>query len=328
MSEQRQWTADEELTTDEELVAEIRELKQQRQALILAHNYQRPEVQEVADEVGDSLALARAAMQTDAKVIVFAGVHFMAETAAILNPDKQVLLPDLLAGCSLADTIDAMQLRAWKAEHPGAVVVSYVNTSAEVKAESDYCCTSANAVAVVAAIPAEKEVLFLPDMFLGAYVQRMTGRTNMHIWMGECHVHAGIAPQDVHSVLHKHPQAELLVHPECGCSTSDLYLLADGTLPEDRTRVLSTGGMLRYSRESLTEEFIVATETGILHQLQKQNPEKRFVAANPRAICPFMKEITLEKLRTALRENRYVITVPEEIAQQAKRAIERMVAVG
>ncbi|RIV26099.1 quinolinate synthase NadA [Alicyclobacillaceae bacterium I2511] len=315
--------------TDEvQLTAAIRVLKQQRQALILAHNYQRKEVQDVADVVGDSLALARAALHTDAKVIVFAGVHFMAETAAILNPDKQVLLPDLQAGCSLADTINADQLRAWKAEHPGAVVVSYVNTQATVKAESDYCCTSANAVAVVSAIPADREVLFLPDMFLGAYVQRVTGRTNMHIWLGECHVHAGIAPTDVHTVLQQHPTAEVLIHPECGCSTSDLYLLADGTLPKERTRVLSTGGMLRHAQESDVEEFVVATEIGILHQLQKQSPEKKFIAANSHAICPFMKEITLEKILTALRENRYVITVPTTIAQQARQAIERMVAVG
>ncbi|MCL6517898.1 quinolinate synthase NadA, partial [Alicyclobacillus sp.] len=239
-----------------------------------------------------------------------------------------VLLPDLEAGCSLADSITADALRAWKAEHPGAVVVAYVNTSAEVKAESDYCCTSSNAVEVVRAIPEDREILFLPDMFLGSYVQRVTGRKNMHIWMGECHVHAGIHPTQVTSVLQRHPNAELLVHPECGCSTSSMYLAAEGALPADRTRILSTGGMLQHAVRSDAEEFIVATETGILYQMQKQNPTKRFLAANPDAICPFMKRITLEKVRDALRDGRHVITVPAEVADRARVAIERMVSIG
>ncbi|MCL6633954.1 MAG: quinolinate synthase NadA [Alicyclobacillus herbarius] len=310
------------------LVEEIETLKREKNALILAHNYQRPEVQDVADVLGDSLALARAAVNTDADVIVFCGVHFMAETAAVLNPDKTVLLPDLEAGCSLADSISAEELRAWKAEHPDAVVVAYVNTTAEVKALSDYCCTSSNAVQVVESIPRDKEILFLPDMFLGSYVQKVTGRENMHIWMGECHVHAGIRPTQVRTVLQEHPKAELLVHPECGCSTSNMYLAAEGTLPKDRTHILSTGGMLKYSVKSDAEEFIVATETGILHQMQKQNPGKRFLAANPDAVCPFMKMITLEKVRDALRETRHVISVPEDVARQARTAIERMIAIG
>jgi quinolinate synthase len=310
------------------LVEEIQTLKREKNALILAHNYQRPEVQDVADVLGDSLALARAAVNTDADVIVFCGVHFMAETAAIMNPGKTVLLPDLEAGCSLADSITADELQAWKAEYPDAAVVAYVNTTAEVKALSDYCCTSSNAVQVVESIPRDKEILFLPDMFLGSYVQKVTGRENMHIWMGECHVHAGIRPSQVKTVLQGHPRAELLVHPECGCSTSSMYLAAEGTLPKDRTHILSTGGMLKYSVASEAEEFIVATETGIIYQMQRQNPGKRFLAANPDAICPFMKKITLEKVRDALHEMRYVISVPEDVARPARIAIERMIAIG
>ncbi|GMA56743.1 quinolinate synthetase [Alicyclobacillus sacchari] len=310
------------------LLEQIRVWKEKRNALILAHNYELPEVQDVADILGDSLALARAAAQTAADVIVLCGVHFMAETAAILNPEKTVLLPDAEAGCSLADSITADQLRAWKQEHPGAVVVSYVNTSAEVKAESDYCCTSANAVEVVNSIPADKEVLFCPDMFLGSYVKRMTGRENMHIWLGECHVHAGIAPADISDTLSAHPQAELLIHPECGCSTSNMYLLAEGQLPADRTHVLSTSGMLQRARTSSQEEFIVATEVGILHQMERQNPHKRFIPANRKAICPFMKMITLEKVLASLVEMRTVIAVPAETAKRARIALERMVEIG
>ncbi len=313
---------------DQALRAEILSLKERRNAIILAHNYELPEVQDIADQVGDSLALARAAVSTAADTIVFCGVHFMAETAAILNPERTVLLPDLEAGCSLADSITADQLREWKEEHPGAVVVSYVNTSANVKALSDYCCTSANAVQIVQSIPADREVLFLPDMFLGSHVQRVTKRANMHIWMGECHVHAGIAPQQVDSLVEQHPDADLLVHPECGCSTSNLYMLSDGTLPQERTHILSTGGMLRHAQHSAAREFIIATEVGIIHQMQKHNPGKRFVAANPEAVCPFMKMITMPKILAALRHNQHVIQVPEETARLARRAIERMVAVG
>ncbi|MHB1682385.1 MAG: quinolinate synthase NadA [Bacilli bacterium] len=310
------------------LDADIREWKKRRNAIILAHNYERPEVQDVADEVGDSLALARTAATTNADVIVFCGVHFMAETAAIVNPTKTVLLPDLEAGCSLADSISADELRAWKDDYPGAAVVSYVNTSAEVKAESDYCCTSSNAVQVVRSIPEEQEILFLPDLFLGSYVQRVTQRENMHIWMGECHVHAGIAASQVETVLKEHPEAELLVHPECGCSTSSLYQLADGTLPVERTHVLSTSGMLRRADDSSAQEFIVATEVGILHQMRRKSPDKRFIAANREAVCPFMKMITLEKVLDALQQNRHVVTVPDAIAQRARIAIDRMIAIG
>ncbi|MCL6517003.1 quinolinate synthase NadA [Alicyclobacillus sp.] len=310
------------------LAEEILRLKREKNAVILAHNYQRPEVQDIADVLGDSLALARAAVRTDADVIVFCGVHFMAETAAVLNPDKTVLLPDLEAGCSLADSITADALRAWKAEHPGAVVVAYVNTSAEVKAESDYCCTSSNAVQVVQSIPEDREILFLPDMFLGSYVKRVTGRENMHIWMGECHVHAGIRPHDIEATLGAHPDAELLIHPECGCSTSNMYLLAEGRLPADRTHVLSTSGMLQRARESEKRAFIVATEVGILYQMERQNPGKTFIPANRAAVCPFMKMITLEKVRDALADLKTVVSVPSDVAERARIAIERMVAIG
>lgn len=314
------------VSTERALQEQIRQLKERRNAVILAHNYQRPEVQDIADFVGDSLGLSQQAAKTDADVIVFCGVHFMAETAAILSPQKTVLLPDLEAGCSLADTITADQLRAWKREHPGAVVVAYVNTTAEVKAESDYCCTSSNAVEVVRSIPEDREILFLPDMFLGAYVQRMTGRT-MHLWMGECHVHAGIHPEQVETVRQAHPDAELLIHPECGCSTSAMYHLAKGHLSPEQTRLLSTGGMLQYARKSPSEAFIVATEVGILHRLQKESPGKRFVPANPEAICPFMKRITLDKVLRSLQEDVHRIVVPEDVAAKARRAIERMLGV-
>ncbi|GAA0609802.1 quinolinate synthase NadA [Virgibacillus siamensis] len=310
------------------LVEEILEWKKKRNAVLLAHNYQVPEIQDIADVLGDSLALARAAVKTDADVIVFCGVHFMAETAAILNPKKTVLLPDLEAGCSLADSITADQLRKWKTEHPGAIVVSYVNTSADVKAESDYCCTSSNAVDIVNSIPKDKDILFLPDMFLGNFVKRETGRENIHIWMGECHVHAGIHPHQVDNVFTEHPKAELLVHPECGCSTSSMYLKSEGVLPGDKTHILSTGNMLKHSKSSKADEFIVATETGIIHQMEKQNPHKQFVAANPEAVCPFMKMITLDNMLAALKENKHEITVPPKTAEQAKLAIDRMISIG
>ncbi|MCO6401000.1 MAG: quinolinate synthase NadA [Verrucomicrobia bacterium] len=314
-------------TTD--ITEEIRELKEKRNAVILAHSYQRPEVQDIADFVGDSLGLARKAANTDAEVIVFCGVHFMAETASILSPDKKVLLPDIDAGCSLAATITADELRKWKAEHPGAVVVSYVNTSADVKAETDYCCTSSNAVHVVNAIPRDKEVLFCPDMFLGLHVKRQTGRTNMHIWAGECHVHAGIRPEHIQVQRDAHPHAEFLMHPECGCVSQLLYMqgLNESCAMED-AKILSTEGMVNYAKESPSNEFIIATETGILHRLKKVNPTKSFHAVSGCAECKFMKMITLPKILRALREDLYVITVPPAIAERALQAIQRMVAIG
>jgi len=307
---------------------EIRALARDRNAVILAHNYQRPEVQDVADFVGDSLGLSREAARTRADVIVFCGVHFMAETAAILSPQKTVLLPDLGAGCSLADTIDAAQLRAWKAEHPGAVVVSYVNTTAEVKAESDYCCTSGNAVEIVQSIPPEREILFLPDVFLGAHVRRVTGRANMQVWMGECHVHAGITPQRVAEQRAAHPEAEFLVHPECGCTTSLLEAVSAGDLDPEGLHVLSTEGMMRRPEQSEADTFVVATEVGILYRLRKAYPAKTFFAADDRASCQYMKLTTLPKVAHALRAMEHRITVPPEIAARARQAIDRMVAVG
>src|SRR5688572_1941565 len=243
-------------TLGTELESEIKTLARERNAVILAHNYERPEVQDIADYVGDSLGLSREAAKTDADVLVFCGVHFMAKTAAILSPKMKVLLPDMAAGCSLAATIDADQLRAWKAEHPGAVVVSYVNTTAEVKAESDYCCTSGNAVEVIDAIPREKEILFLPDMFLGAHVRRMSGRDNIHVWMGECHVHAGIDPENIRLQRSLHPEAEFLIHPECGCSTSVIEAMSAGDIDAEGVQILSTEGMIKRPRESQATDFI------------------------------------------------------------------------
>ena len=307
---------------------EVKALAAQRNAVVLAHNYQRPEIQDVADHVGDSLALSRIAAETDADTIVFCGVHFMAETAKLLSPDKTVLIPTAEAGCSLADTINAEQLRAWKAEHPDAVVVSYVNTSAEVKAETDICCTSSNAVDVVASIPADQPVLFLPDQFLGAHVRRLTGRENLHVWLGECHVHAGISPTDVREQVAAHPDAELLIHPECGCATSALYLTDTGDLPAERTHILSTGGMADIARELTSSTVLVATEVGMLHQLQRANPRAKFLPMNPQASCRFMKMTTAELLVRCLREGRDEVDVPREIADRARRAVERMVAIG
>src|SRR5512133_3846317 len=310
------------------LVEEIRALARQRHAVILAHNYQRPEVQDLADYVGDSLGLSREAARTDAEVIVFCGVHFMAETAAILSPSKVVLLPDLAAGCSLAATITAEQLRAWKAEHPGAVVVSYVNTTAEVKAETDYCCTSGNAVEVVNAIPADREILFLPDMFLGAHVRRITGRANIHVWMGECHVHAGIDPENIRLQRALHPRAEFLIHPECGCATSVVEAVSAGDVDPRGVHILSTEGMIKRPGESPADTFIVATEVGILHRLRRAYPGKQFFAANERASCAYMKVTTLPKVRDALLHLQHRITVPVDIADRARLAIERMVSIG
>jgi quinolinate synthase len=304
-----------------ELHEEVRALAARKNAVILAHNYQRPEVQDVADYVGDSLGLSRQAAATDADTIVFCGVHFMAETAAILSPEKTVLLPDLDAGCSLAASITADQLRDWKAEHPGAVVVSYVNTTAEVKAETDYCCTSGNAEQVIEAIPRDREILFLPDLFLGLWLERVTGR-KLTIWLGECHVHAGIRPDDIERWHREAPDAELLVHPECGCA-SQAMAFADG-----RTQILSTEKMVDYARRSPAKRFLVATETGILHRLEREAPGKRFEPVREDAVCRFMKVTTLEKVRDSLRELKHRITVDPEIADKARLAIERMVAIG
>jgi quinolinate synthase len=312
------------------LAQEVRALAEERNAVILAHNYQVPEVQDVAHFVGDSLGLSRQAAKTGADVIAFCGVHFMAETASILSPGKTVLLPDLDAGCSLADSITADQLREWKAKHPGAVVVMYVNTTAEVKAETDYCCTSANAVQVVEHIlrshGEDTEILFGPDMWLGAYVERTIGR-RMQVWDGECHVHAGIRPGDISDVRAEHPDAEFLIHPECGCTTQVMEYVASGDVDAEHTHMLSTGGMLGFARDSEAEEFIVATETGMLHPLSVENPGKSFIPANRAAVCKYMKMITLPKLRDALRDLKPLVKVDPALAELARLPIERMVAI-
>jgi quinolinate synthase len=309
---------------------EIRALAAERNAVILAHNYQVPEVQAAADFTGDSLGLSRQAAATDADTIVFCGVHFMAETASILAPEKTVLIPDKDAGCSLADSITADQLRAWKAKHPGAIVVMYVNTSAEVKAETDYCCTSSNAVQVVEHILREHPgapILFGPDMFLGAYVEKTLGIT-MHVWDGECHVHAGIRPADIAEVREAHPDADFLIHPECGCSTSVMEYVAAGDVRGEGVHMLSTGGMLDYAKQAQGGTAIVATETGMLHGLREAAPATEFIAANERAVCRYMKMITLPKLRDALRDGRDVVKVPADVAERARLPIERMIALG
>ena len=319
-------TAERTTERDAFLRERITSLRRERNAVILAHNYQLPEVQDIADFVGDSLGLSQQAASTDADVIVFCGVHFMAETAAILSPEKTVLLPDLEAGCSLAATITADQLREWRGQHPGAVVVSYVNTTAEVKAESDYCCTSSNAEAVIRSIPEDREILFCPDMFLGAHLERVTGR-RMHIWMGECHVHAGIDPTALDAERRQHPDAELLIHPECGCTSSTLYRMSSGDIPGPATVVTSTEGMVRRATTSPASTFIVATEVGILHRMQQLAPQKQFFPASEAAICQYMKLITLEKVASSLERMAPRVVVEPSVAARARRAIDRMLAV-
>lgn len=308
-------------------IEEILSLKKERNAVILAHNYQLPEVQDISDFIGDSLALSRQAEKTKAKTIIFCGVHFMAETASIICPDKTVLIPDLSAGCSLASSINSEELQNWKKEHPKAVVVSYVNTSADVKALSDYCCTSSNAVKVVNSIPEDKEILFLPDMFLGAYVEKITQRKNMFIWAGECHVHAGIKSDDINSVLKKYRQADFLVHPECSCTSSTMYHMAMGDL-QKTGYILSTEGMMKHARSSTNNEFVVATETGILYRMQKENQNKNFIPLKNDAVCKYMKMITIEKVYNSLLNNVYKVRVPRKIADNARLAIERMLSIG
>ncbi|HEY9016689.1 MAG TPA: quinolinate synthase NadA [Gemmatimonadales bacterium] len=310
------------------LQSEIRQLARSRNAVLLAHNYQRPEVQDTADYVGDSLGLSRQAASTQADVIVFCGVHFMAETAAILSPRKRVLLPDLRAGCSLAATITAEDVRKWKAQFPEYIAVGYVNTTAEVKAELDYCCTSGNVLDVIDAIPAEKGILFLPDFFLGSHVRRMRPERKIEVWMGECHVHKGIRPDVLNEARAAHPEAEVLVHPECGCAGQLIYSMGLGDVNPEGLHITSTEGMIRKVTERPAQEFIVATETGIMHRMQQLAPKKRFFPADPEAVCAFMKTITLPAVRDSLRLDRYHITVPPDIAARARRAIDRMVALG
>jgi quinolinate synthase len=313
---------------DEAWAEEVRRLARERDAVLLAHNYQVPAIQDIADHTGDSLALSRIAAASDASTIIFCGVHFMAETAKILAPDKTVLIPDARAGCSLADSITGAQLREWKAEHPGAAVVSYVNTTAEVKAETDICCTSSNAVDVVASIPADQDVLFCPDQFLGAHVKRETGRENMYIWAGECHVHAGINGPELAARAAENPDADLFIHPECGCATSALYLAGEGAVPAEKVKILSTGDMVRAAHDTKATSVLVATEIGMLHQLRKAAPEIDFRAVNDRASCRYMKMITPAALLRALREGKDEVHVDLETAARARASVQRMIEIG
>jgi quinolinate synthase len=306
---------------------EIQRLKKEKDVVVLAHNYQIPDVQDISDFTGDSLGLSRQAAKVSQKTILFCGVHFMAETAAIICPKKRVLIPDLEAGCSLSDSITIDELQNWKKQHPKAITVGYVNTTAEIKSELDYCCTSANAVNVVKAIPNDKEILFLPDMFLGSYVAKMTGRKNMYIWAGECHVHAGIKPEDITKKLDSMKDAEFLIHPECSCTTPMLYDAASGSFNDRRVSILSTEGMLTHVNNSKTKNFVVATETGILYKMRQQNPGKTFIPASEKAECQYMKMITLDKVYNSLVQEKHEVIVPKEIADKARLAIERMLAI-
>src|SRR6266576_3861285 len=311
-----------------DLTTEILALKADRRAAILAHNYQRPEIQDVADVVADSLQMSRLATELGCSVLVICGVHFMAETAAIANPDKRVLIPDPSAGCSLAATIQAADVRAWRATHPNGLVVAYVNTAAAVKAEADYCCTSGNAVAVINALPPDLPVLFLPDLYLGNYLRKVTGRP-LDVWLGECHVHAGLTRETLEQRRVENPDAEFLVHPECGCVTSAMYYAeTEGDRAAGRVQIVSTEQMMRRARVSPARRFVVATETGVLHRLRRENPGKEFVAARESAECRYMKQITLEKVRDGLRDVKYEVTVAPEVASRARLAIDRMMAIG
>ncbi len=301
-------------------------MRSKKNALILSHNYQIPEIQDLANFVGDSLELSIQARNADNNLIVFCGVHFMAETVSILAPKKTILIPDLEAGCSLAETINVEQLHEWKGKHPEAVVVSYINTSARIKAESDYCCTSSNAIKIIESIPTNKEILFLPDLFLGAYIEKMTGR-KMHIWPGECHVHAQLTAEKVNNIRDEYPNADLLIHPECGCVSNVMYDMVNGDISDNKTKILSTGGMVEYTKKSASKEFIVATETGIIYQLQKNNPGKKFRPLKDNAICEYMKKITVEKLYKSLNEEVYQVKVPEEIAKKAINPINKMLEI-
>jgi quinolinate synthase len=308
--------------------AEIRRLARERKAVVLAHNYQRPEVQDVADFVGDSLGLSRQAAATPADVIVFCGVHFMAETAAILSPSKRVLLPDLRAGCSLAATVTAEDVRRWRAKFPDHVAVGYVNTTAEVKAELDYCCTSGNVLDVIDAIPEDKGILFLPDFFLGAHVRRMRPARRVEVWMGECHVHKGIRNSTIEAARLAHPDAEVLVHPECGCASQLIYEMGRGDIKPEGLHIASTEGMINLVAKRAAKSFIVATETGIMHRMRQLAPDKEFIPADPEAVCAYMKVITLPEVLDALQLDRFHISVPDAIATRARAALDRMVAIG
>ena len=298
-----------------ELIEKIEKLKQQHNAVILAHNNQPAEIQDLADFYGDSLGLSIKAAETDADVIVFCGVQFMAETAAILSPEKTVLLPDKTAGCPMADMITAEQLKDLKQQHPDSIVVCYVNSSAEVKAESDYCCTSANAVEVVNSLPKDRRIIFVPDQHLGRFVEERTGR-ELVLWPGYCTTHVMITDADIRAAKAKYPDAIVMAHPEC---TEPVKELSD--------ELLSTGQMLKFAAKSSAKQFIIATEIGIIHTLKKQNPQAEFIAATERGICPNMKKISIEKVVWALEDMQYKISVPEAVREKAKKALDRMVEI-
>lgn len=307
------------------IIEEILRLKKEKNAIILAHNYELPEIQDIADFVGDSLGLSQQAAKTDADIIVFCGVHFMAETASIISPNKKVLIPDPEAGCSLADSITVEQLREWKKEHPEAIVVSYVNTTAEIKAESDYCVTSGNAIKVINAIPKEKKILFLPDQFLGKYVETVTGR-KMEIWKGACHVHKNISETDLLEAIKKYPGADVLIHPECSCSASCLVKshLYEGC---NEMKIFSTEGMVNFVHNSHSKHFVIATEVGILNRLKKDFKTKNFYPVNENSVCEYMKKITYDKVLLALKEEKYEVKVTEFLAKRASISIDRMLEI-
>ena len=306
-----------------EIINEIVKLKKEKNAVILAHNYELPEIQDIADFVGDSLGLSQQAAKVDADIILFCGVHFMAETASIISPHKKVLIPDLNAGCSLADSMDADELRKWKSENRDAVVVSYINTTAEVKAETDYCCTSSNAVKIVEAIPKEQQILFGPDQFLGKYVAAITGR-DIKIWNGSCHVHEKIGEIDFDKKLDEHPNADFLIHPECGCSSSCMLKSA---VYDFNVKICSTEGMINHVEKSESDEFVIATEEGILHRLKKLRPNAKFTAMSENSVCEYMKMITHDKVLNALKYEQHEVKVPEELAVKARVSIERMLEI-
>ncbi|KKR33194.1 MAG: Quinolinate synthase A [Candidatus Gottesmanbacteria bacterium GW2011_GWC2_39_8] len=310
---------------DSSIISQILDWKEKRKALILAHNYQIPEIQDIADFVGDSLELSRKASESESKLIIFCGVHFMAESAAIFSPEKKILIPDLRAGCSLAESISVQELKKWKKQYPDAVVVSYINTSVAVKAESDYCCTSSNAVKIVNSIPSDREILFVPDIFLGDFVTKVTGRKNIITFPGQCHIHSRVRPEDILQKTKEYPNAEFLIHPECGCVSECMNtdIKEYGT----RNHILSTGQMMKYASSSQTKEFIIATEIGILHRLRKENPGKTFIPVRNDMVCPFMKKITLEKLLNSLRNLEFEVKVSQELARKARIPIKRMLEV-
>ncbi len=306
--------------TKAELIDRIQQLKREKNAVILAHYYTRPEVQDIADYLGDSLGLSQEAGKTDAQIIVFCGVHFMAETAAIISPDKKVLIPVQGAGCSLAESITGEALRAWKKDHPEGVIVSYVNTTAEVKAWTDICCTSANALKVVKSIPSDRQILFVPDKNLGAWIRKVTGR-EMELWDGDCCVHERITSDMILAKSQEYPGADILIHPECHCSQDEKIL----QLPQ--AYMYSTAGMIKHALQSAKKQFIIATEIETIHKLQQDNPEKEFIPIHPKTICGQMKKVTLESVWEALEKEQHVVEISEEIRRRAWIPIERMLQI-